>query len=401
MDNLVNIAVHEFVTVYRRGLFKIITAAVPMVMLAGLMVIWVLEQKGESDELDKVGYVDATALFTGFREQGSVSFAPYPTREAGMEALLSDAIERLYVIPADYLKSGAVQRVHISLGFNLGDFDEPALRAFLQDNLSAMEEPSDAIERMKHPLDLAVVNVDSEGALREINGPRMLFFLALSGLLFFSLVFSGGMLILGLGEEKEARVIEVLLSSVTPAQLMVGKILGLGAAGLSQILIWAGSALIAVSVLPAIKPDLEFSLPGLAVTLLALPFFVLGFLLIATLLSALGAVTSTSRESQQLSVIVNAPLIIPVYAWVYIVENPTAGIVQFLSLFPFTSAVTVLMRIGAEAIQPWEIVASLLVLSLSVVGVMYLVPRIFRAFVLSYGGRPSIRLLWRTLVHAR
>ena len=379
MDNLVNIAVHEFVTVYRRRIYQLITAAVPVVILGALMFVWALEQKGDSEgPRDEAGYVDATALFTDFREQGNVSFASYPTRDEGIEALLADAIERLYVIPADYLETGVVQRVHVSAGFNIGgEFEERALRAFLLDNLSAMEQPSDVIERLKHPLNLAVVDVDSEGAPREINGPRMLFFLALSGLLFFALVFSGGMLTQGLGEEKEARIIEVLLSSVTPAQLMVEKILGLGAAGLSQILIWAGSGLIALSVLPAIKPDLEFSAPGLALTLLAIPFFVLGYLLVATLLSVLGAVTSTTTESQQLSIMVNMPLVIPVWAWLFIVENPTAGLVQFLSLFPFTAAVTVLLRIGAEAIQPWEVAASLLVLSLSVVGVMYLAPRIF------------------------
>ena len=340
MDNLVNIAFHEFVTIYRRRIFVIITAAVPVVIFGALIVLWVIEQKGESgsEERDKVGYVDATALFTDFREQGNVSFTSYPTRDDGMEALLADTIERLYVIPADYLKSGVVERVHVSTGFNLGDFKERTLRAFLQDSLTAMEQPSDVIERLKHPLNLSVVNVDSDGAPREINGPRMLFFLGLSALLFFALVFSGGMLTQGLGEEKEARVIEVLLSSVTPAQLMIGKILGLGAAGLSQIMIWAGSGVVAVSVLPAIKSDLDISSPGVALALLALPFFVLGYLLVATLLSGLGAVTSTTRESQQLSVLINAPLIIPVHAWVYIVENPTAGIVQFLSLFPFTAA---------------------------------------------------------------
>ena len=135
-------------------------------------------------------------------------------------------------------------------------------------------------------------------------------------------------------------------------------------------------------------------------TLAAVVFFVLGYLFFATLLSGLGAITSTARESQQLSIVVNAPLIVPVYAWVYIVENPTTAIVRFLSIFPFTSPVTLLMRVGADAVEAWEIAASLAVLVASVAAVMYLVPRIFRAFVLSYGKRPSLRVLWRALVNA-
>ena len=400
MNNLIAIAVHEFTVIYRRRVFQIMTGAIPVIIVGALIVIWIAESVDESDELDKAGYVDGTGLFTAFRIQNNVQFVPFEAAPEGMEALLDGDVKRLYVIPDNYLTSGIVQRFEVSLGFNLGDFDEPELRAFLLENLSTQQEPSDVIERLKRPVNLAVINVDEEGAPQEINGPRMFFFLALTGLLFFSMVFSGGLLVQGLGEEKENRIIEVLLSSVTPSQLMLGKIFGLGAAGLSQILIWVTTGRIAIAILPSIRQDLDLSLPGVLPTLAAVVFFVLGYLFFATLLSGLGAITSTARESQQLSIVVNAPLIVPVYAWVYIVENPTTAIVRFLSIFPFTSPVTLLMRVGADAVEAWEIAASLAVLVASVAAVMYLVPRIFRAFVLSYGKRPSLRVLWRALVNA-
>ena len=256
MNNLIAIAVHEFTVIYRRRVFQIMTGAIPVIIVGALIVIWIAESVDESDELDKAGYVDGTGLFTAFRIQNNVQFVPFEAAPEGMEALLDGDVKRLYVIPDNYLTSGIVQRFEVSLGFNLGDFDEPELRAFLLENLSTQQEPSDVIERLKRPVNLAVINVDEEGAPQEINGPRMFFFLALTGLLFFSMVFSGGLLVQGLGEEKENRIIEVLLSSVTPSQLMLGKIFGLGAAGLSQILIWVTTGRIAIAILPSIRQDL-------------------------------------------------------------------------------------------------------------------------------------------------
>ena len=191
---------------------------------------------------------------------------------------------------------------------------------------------------------------------------------------------------------------EVLLSSITPAQLMMGKVLGLGAAGLSQILVWVVSVRIVLGVAPSVLTDLDLALPGIGPTVLAFAFFVLGYLLFATLNAGLGAIAPTMRESQQLSIIVALPLIIPIYAWVYIAENPTAGVVKFLTFFPFTSPLVALQRLGPDAIEGWEIALSLVILALSVFGTMVLISRIFRAFLLSYGKRPDLRVVWKALV---
>ena len=180
---------------------------------------------------------------------------------------------------------------------------------------------------------------------------------------------------------------------------MIGKVLGLGSAGLSQVLIWVVVGRTLLGALPSVFTDLDFTLPGLAPMVVAVAFFVVGYLMFATLNAGLGAISSTSQESQQLSIIVAAPLIIPLWAWVYIVENPTAGVVKFLTFFPLTSPLVVLERLGPEAIEPWEVAVSLVVLALSVVAAAFLVSRIFRAFLLSYGKRPSPRMLLRALVH--
>ncbi len=401
MRTTLTIAVHEFKTLYRRRMFQIVTVGVPVGVLIALSVVWVIQniggEEGEGGEKDQAGYVDGTALFSGHLTQDDVEFVRFDSRDEGMEALLAEDVKRLYVIPPDYIATGRVQRVEVGLGFSLDDGDDHRLSMFLLANLTDAAPESDLVERLKHPLLLTSVAVDPLGVPRDLDGPRVFFFLGLAFLLMFSLAMTGGFLLQGLGEEKESRIMEVLLSSVTPGQFMVGKVLGLGAAGLSQVLIWVTVGRTLLEVAPSVFTDLDLTLPGLAPTVGAVAFFVLGYLMFATLNAGLGAISSTSQESQQLSILVAAPLIIPIWGWVYIVENPTAGVVKFLTFFPLTSPLVVLERLGPGAIEPWEVAVSLVVLALSVVAALFLVSRIFRAFLLSYGKRPSPLMLLRAL----
>ena len=247
------------------------------------------------------------------------------------------------------------------------------------------------LERFKEPLNLASVKVDSRGDPREVDKGRGLFFIFLAILLLMSTMMTGGFLLQGLGEEKESRIMEVLLSSVTPGQLMMGKILGLGAAGLAQMLIWVVSARIILELMASILPDVSISLPSVPLTLVALLFFLLGYLFFATLMAGLGAVASTAREGGQLSMIFTAPLVVPIYAMTYIIANPTDAIVRFATMFPFTSPIVVMERLSVGAIELWEVAASLGVLALSVAAAIFLMARVFRAFLLMYGKRPNIR----------
>ena len=192
---------------------------------------------------------------------------------------------------------------------------------------------------------------------------------------------------------------EVLLSSVTPGQLMVGKILGLGAAGLVQIVVWLVSG---ITLLTLINTGLEISIeiPGAELALVGVLFFLLGYLFFATLMAGMGAVASTAREGSQLSVIFVLPLVVPIYGWLYIVSNPTTPFVQFLTVFPFTSPVVVMERLAVGAIGFWEVTLSLGVLALSIMAAMYMMIRVFRTYLLTYGKRPGLREVLRTLARS-
>ena len=130
----------------------------------------------DEGEKDKAGYVDGTTLFSGHLTQDDVVFVRYESREEGMDALLAEDIKSLYVIPADYLTTGLVQRVKVGLGFSLDDDDDERLSRFLLANLTDAAPESDVIERLKHPLFLNSVAVDPTGVPRDLDGPRVFFF---------------------------------------------------------------------------------------------------------------------------------------------------------------------------------------------------------------------------------
>ncbi len=399
MNAVFTVAAHEFAAIYERRVFQIITVAFPLIALIGFAAVWFIQNANDGDDggaSAAYGYVDMAGAISGHLDQGRVRYRPYTTFEEGRADLLSDEIDKLFVIPEDYFQSGVVQSFSIDSGFQFDGADS-SMRSLLLDNLIAEGAPSDLAARLKRPMSAVHVSLDSSGAPNEVNAPRVFFFLALAFLLFMSLVTTGGFLLQSLGQEKEHRVMEVLLSSVTPARLMIGKILGLGAAGLTQMMIWIAAALILINALPWLFPDLDVALPGIPQTLLAIAFFILGYMLFGTLLAGLGAIATTTQEGQQLSMLVNLPLIIPMYAWYAIVENPASLFTKVLTFFPFTAPIVVFQRLGPGAIEAWEVAASLLILALSVLLAVFIVSRVFRAFLLSYGKRPSIKQLWAAL----
>jgi ABC-2 type transport system permease protein len=393
------IALHEFKGMFRRRMFLITTIGFPVIAMVALLVIGFIQSQKDEPKDEQVGYVDVTGLFTESLIQGPVEFVPYDGVDAGMEALLAENIKRLYIISPDYLETGAVQRISVSQGIDLDSDGDRVLRSFLFDNLLSSDLPPEMTERLKNPLVLANVQVDSEGAPRDIDPGRVVFFLGMGMLLVMSLVMTGGFLLQSLGEEKENRIMEVLLSSVTPGQLMVGKILGLGAAGLVQILVWLVSGITLLTVINT-GLDISFEVPGTELALVGVLFFVLGYLFFATLMAGMGAIASTAREGSQLSIVFVLPLFVPVYVWFYIMSNPTAPIVQFLTVFPFTAPVVVMERLAVGAIGPWQVILSLGVLALSVIAAMYVMIRVFRTYLLSYGKRPGLRDVLRTLARS-
>jgi ABC-2 type transport system permease protein len=197
-------------------------------------------------------------------------------------------------------------------------------------------------------------------------------------------------------EEKENRTIELVLTSVQPWQVMAGKVLGLGALSLLQLLVWLvfGRGLLSVG---APADGLGGSGLSADVWLWMIVLFLLGFLLFGSIMAAVGAIGASVRESGQITGFLTLPLLLPLWFAPLIAQQPNSTLSLVLSLLPITAPVTMILRLSEGAVPAWQLALSLTLLVLAVVGAMALAARLFRATTLLTGAKPTPRVIWRAL----
>jgi len=213
-------------------------------------------------------------------------------------------------------------------------------------------------------------------------------------MLLISILVSAGSLIQGVSEEKENRVIEVILSSIDARSLLLGKLLGLGAAGLLQLAIWLTMAL-----LPAIMLVAGLALSPMIV-ILCLIYFVLAFLLYGTLITGTGVIGTNAKDMQQYGMFWSIGSAIPMIFMEVLLRDPHGTTARILSYFPLTSAVTMMLRIGNDGVSWWEIPLTIGILAASVWLALRFAARIFRTALLMYGKRPTFVEIFRWMRQA-
>ena len=206
-------------------------------------------------------------------------------------------------------------------------------------------------------------------------------------------------------EEKTSRIVEVIISSMKPWHLMLGKIVGVGAVSLTQIAVWMFMGVLGVGagipMLIAARPELASLenvlqvLPGLVLLLLFVGFFVFGFFMYSGLYAAVGAMCSTDEEAQQAQFPVMMFLIVPILFVMQAIQDPLAPLVTGLSLFPLFSPVLMWARVAGGGVPGWQIGLSFVLMGVTVFGVAWLAGRIYKVGILMAGKRPSLTELWR------
>ncbi len=204
-------------------------------------------------------------------------------------------------------------------------------------------------------------------------------------------MFGATSLISGLGEEKESRLIEVLFSSVSIRQLLLGKILALGIAGLLQVLVWLISAPLILNLASSSFGGFMSSIQLPAnFLILGVVYFVLGYLLFAVLSIGIGAISPSAREGSQLSMFYVMLGFVPLWFSSLLMAFPNSSIWVFLSIFPITAPVQTMLRLGVSDIPAWQILTSIGVLVISIVGGLFLSIKVFRMHMLMHGKRPGL-----------
>jgi ABC-2 type transport system permease protein len=427
------IATFEFLTAVKRPGYLIATFGMPLFVAAyGAIVAipaYLASQKDKADAL--FGVVDRAAVLAlegdvaaprvelseevrkaleAMGQRAAVDralgdsnfvFRPFESETEARTAMLSDRIKGYFVLPPDYLDTGRVD-IYSPDTVSLSRSDSRSAFANLLRERLVRGRVEDRIgERVVSPLrDAQRFSVSRRGEVsdggRAASTVRLAVPLVFNVLFLMSVLMTAGYLMQGTATEKENKVVEVLLASANPDEILAGKLLGLGGAGLLQIAVWLLMALgTGIGVVPLLLAS-GIEIPWMAVAL-AVPLFLISFLFFGSLILGTGSLGANMREAQQLAMVWSLTAALPLMMLSLLLRDPHGTVARVLTWVPFSSASLIMLRASMDAasLPWWEIAGSILVLALSTWLAIRLGARLFRVGLLSSGARPGVREIIR------
>ncbi len=406
------VAVHEYITNVRRFGFIFFTLLPVALGLIGLVVAaffsgqatrFLENQFTPASQL--VGVVDRSGLYASIPAPFAGEFISYADEATARQALADSTVGAFIVIPPDYVASGKITIFVKEGGFMSGAAlsNTSSLTPFLVNGLLAGKVDEALVRRAGAPANITPVTVGPQGtpggggntfsAVSSFIIPYMM-----SIFLVIAIFATAQYLLRSVSEEKETRVIEVILSSVTARELLAGKVVGLGALGFTQLAVWLGSAIVFTSGVGALIAGAVVALNPL-VFVLSAAYFLLGYIVYGTLMAAAGALGTNVRESQQIGALFSIIAFVPYMLSSFIMMNPNMLLARVLSYFPLTAPTMMMFRLPF-GVPPADIIGSLIVLVVSVPFCVWGGAKVFRTGLLMYGKRPSLKQVWRILREA-
>ena len=427
MRKILSVIKREYIQIVRTKGFIIGTVLGPVFMLA-LIVVPIIVSSASVEKQETIGVVDLTneifmeldkkldnknyRLKDGFRRYVLEKFDP----SAGTEELRHELRERVlkkelsaYIyIPEDVLEIGARESVvrdsepeevkaeyvseHTTDFEKLGDLNRALNNVVIEKRLKREGLDPQKVAQYIKRVELQPIKITKKGEEKDTGGTFMIsYFLAL--IIYMAILIYGQVIMRGVIEEKSSRVVEVVLSSLKPFQLMMGKILGIGAVGLTQFSIWTlfgiGASVYGTSFIPA---GANFAMPSIPayVFVYFVVFFILGYFLFGTLYAAIGSLVNSEKEAQQLVMPVTMFLIVPIMLMIFIIRAPNSPIAVFLSFIPFFAPILMFLRITVLLPPFGQIGASIVILILTILLMIWLTAKIYRVGILMYGKRPKL-----------
>jgi ABC-2 type transport system permease protein len=254
---------------------------------------------------------------------------------------------------------------------------------------------------------LQSVDVEPQSPLgKDAPNPQILFFatLGMVMVLYMTVLLYGINVMRSILEEKTSRIMEVMLSTASAKQMMAGKILGVGAVGLTQVAIWLGTALVfSGGALVANAAQIKGVLSVKMLVFFAV-YFLLGYILYSTLCAAVGSMVNSEQEAQQLQFLVMMPMILSVIMIMQIFQHPNSQMALWGSLFPFTAPLVMFTRIAMQTGSlwdiGWQIALSIGLMVATIYGMIWLCGRIYRVGILMYGKKPNLPEIMKWIKYA-
>jgi len=409
MKRMLVIASHEFRVNVRRPAYIIFTVAVPIIGLVFLLVSALLG--GDMDRIfisgldadsAPIGIVDHSGVFTPLLPGWEEQVILYADEQAAREALRSERITTMLIVSAGYMESGEVAYSTNESGLRKQvALESDRVRSLFVEHLTRDALSADVRERiLESPTYVELDAVTGEPA---VNGEGDAWFADMMVAYFFGILLimsvftASGYLLQGVAEEKDSRVVEIVISSVSPYELLTGKVLGLGALGLLQVVIWLVAAyalsggaqgMLGVSFSFTARPE---------VMVLSLVYFILGFGMYAALMGAASALGTTQQESQKSASVFSMIAAVPLFLASGLMQNPNSTLFRVLSWIPLTAPTTMLMRLPMATVPTADIIGSIVLTAIALPLVLWLAGEVFRMGLLMYGKRLTMPEIWRAL----
>jgi len=398
---------NEVITVVVRRSFILTLILVPLV---GFVITWIVGalQPSESGAVSPLvglisnpsqpgleGYVDASGIIKELPKDLGPRLKAFASEADALDAYKIGMITAYYLVSPDYVKTGKVIYARADYNPMSGMTQSNSIRRALEYNLIGQDAP--LLARLQNPLNQETVTLGDAPARDSDN--MLTFFLPYAvTLLFYIMIFGTASLLLNsITGEKQNRVLEILMTSLTPIEMLTGKIVALGLTGLLQTLVWssAGLVMLRVSGQQLGLPD-SFQLP-VSILVWGVVFFLLGYGLYGSLMAGLGALVPNLKEATQATTVMVIPMVIPLMFISALINDSNGLLAVSLSLFPLTSPVAMMTRLSAGPVPAWELALAVILLAGAIVLAVRSVAGMFRAQTLLSGQAFSLKLFFMAL----
>lgn len=428
----------EYLTRIQKKSFIIITILMPVLLVAMIALPVLLVVKSENEQFSKILVVDESEIFiNNFTDNNHYEFS---YRSGDIEQIKNTAFDQGYDVVLQILGNSQALRSNIyykkSLPSGLqsaveSQMDDIFFNQLLKDSLKIEPARFEQLQKLAKS-EAATIQIDEKGVEKEHDAEVNQIFGMLCGfIIYFIIILFASQVLRGVLEEKSNRIVEVLISSVRPTQLLVGKIVGIALVGLTQLVIWIALSTAILFGIQIAAPDLfsdeevaavasagemlpennalaaapdnifsmiqnYFSVSFGTIILCFIFFFIVGYLIYSTLYAATGSVVDNESDSQQYTMPITIPLILAIAVVPSISTNPDGTLAFWLSMIPLTSPIAMMVRLPS-GVPAWELLLSMgLALGFLAFSIWF-AAKIYRVGVLTYGKKPSWRTIFRWL----
>lgn len=409
----------EFIERVRTKWFLVSTILGPLFMIMITVLPGLLTMK--SGSVNRIVLVDEGAgtlterLSSQLTRSGRFTLTPLSadpdrhqaTLDSLTELVTAQSVDGFLVVSSATVESGLAEYRgrNVSSLRDMEILSRSLRQAILVERLNQRGVDPAVVQEAQTGIDLRTLRISKRGATGE-SGQATFFLGYFVGLILYMVILLYGINVMrSVIEEKQNRIVEVLVSSLKPFQLMMGKVIGVGAVGLFQFAIWSASSYMLVKFRAQIlgffgvsqQAVASVSLPSVGPVLLGMAgaYFLLGYLLYSSMFAVVGSACNTESEAQQAQQPVMMVLVVSLMLLFPVLNDPAGQLAVIASMVPFSSPIIMPIRIAASDVPGSEIAMSLIIGAISCVIVVWVAARVYRIGILMYGKRPSIKELFR------